>query len=44
MTEASVSFAGNLTDHPELRHTTTAMCRSRDPGHVPGGQGPQQAP
>jgi single-strand DNA-binding protein len=21
MTEASVSFAGNLTDHPELRHT-----------------------
>jgi single-stranded DNA-binding protein len=21
MTEASVSFAGNLTDQPELRHT-----------------------
>jgi single-strand DNA-binding protein len=31
MTEAAVSFAGNLTDNPELRHTESgiarAMCR-----------------
>jgi single-strand DNA-binding protein len=31
MTEAAVSFAGNLTDNPELRHTEAgiarAMCR-----------------
>jgi hypothetical protein len=25
MTEAAVSFAGNLTDHPELRHTEGAI-------------------
>jgi hypothetical protein len=34
MTEPSVSFAGNLTDDPELRHTRE---RHR-PGHVPGGR------
>jgi single-stranded DNA-binding protein len=33
MTEASVSFAGNLTDDPELRHTEG---RHR-PSGVPGG-------
>jgi single-strand DNA-binding protein len=27
MTEASVSFAGNLTDDPELRHTESGMAR-----------------
>jgi hypothetical protein len=33
MTEASVSFAGNLTDDPQAR-----AHRERDrPGHVPGG-------
>jgi single-strand DNA-binding protein len=29
MTEASVSFAGNLTDDPELRHTETGIARAR---------------
>jgi single-strand DNA-binding protein len=28
MTEASVSFAGNLTDDPELRHTEGGMARA----------------
>jgi single-strand DNA-binding protein len=28
MTEASVSFAGNLTDHPELRHTESGIARA----------------
>jgi single-stranded DNA-binding protein len=28
MTEASVSFAGNLTDDPELRHTETGIARA----------------
>jgi single-strand DNA-binding protein len=28
MTEASVSFAGNLTDHPELRHTEAGIARA----------------
>jgi single-strand DNA-binding protein len=28
MTEASVSFAGNLTDDPELRHTEGALARA----------------
>jgi single-strand DNA-binding protein len=28
MTEASVSFAGNLTDDPELRHTEGGIARS----------------
>jgi len=27
MTEASVSFAGNLTDDPELRHTEAGIAR-----------------
>ena len=28
MTEASVSFAGNLTDQPELRHTDGGIARA----------------
>jgi single-strand DNA-binding protein len=28
MTEASVSFAGNLTDQPELRHTEAGIARA----------------
>jgi single-strand DNA-binding protein len=28
MTEASVSFAGNLTDGPELRHTESGIARA----------------
>jgi len=28
MTEASVSFAGNLTDNPELRHTEAGIARA----------------
>jgi single-strand DNA-binding protein len=28
MTEASVSFAGNLTDDPELRHTDSGIARA----------------
>ena len=28
MTEASVSFAGNLTDDPELRHTEGGIVRA----------------
>jgi single-strand DNA-binding protein len=28
MTEASVSFAGNLTDDPELRHTEPGIARA----------------
>jgi single-stranded DNA-binding protein len=28
MTEASVNFAGNLTDDPELRHTEAGMTRA----------------
>jgi single-strand DNA-binding protein len=28
MPEASVSFAGNLTDHPELRHTEGGIARA----------------
>jgi single-strand DNA-binding protein len=28
MTEASVSFAGNLTDDPELRHTEDGIARA----------------
>ena len=28
MTEASVSFAGNLTDDPELRHTEAGTARA----------------
>jgi single-strand DNA-binding protein len=29
MTEPSVSFAGNLTDDPELRHTESCIARAR---------------
>jgi single-strand DNA-binding protein len=29
MTEATVSFAGNLTDNPELRHTEGGITRAR---------------
>ena len=29
MTEPSVSFAGNLTDDPELRHTESGIARAR---------------
>src|SRR5215216_6234733 len=29
MTEANVSFAGNLTDDPELRHTEAGIARAR---------------
>jgi single-strand DNA-binding protein len=29
MIEASVSFAGNLTDNPELRHTEGGIARAR---------------
>jgi single-strand DNA-binding protein len=29
MTEAAVSFAGNLTDHPELWHTEGRIARAR---------------
>jgi hypothetical protein len=28
MTEASVSFAGNLTDDPEVRHTKSGIARA----------------
>jgi single-strand DNA-binding protein len=28
MTEAAVSFAGNLTDEPELRHTESGIARA----------------
>ena len=28
MTEANVSFAGNLTDDPELRHTDSGIARA----------------
>ena len=28
MTEASISFAGNLTDQPELRHTGSGIARA----------------
>jgi single-stranded DNA-binding protein len=27
MTEAAISFAGNLTDNPELRHTEAGIAR-----------------
>jgi single-strand DNA-binding protein len=29
MTEAAVSFAGNLTDDPELRHTESGIARAK---------------
>jgi single-strand DNA-binding protein len=36
MTEASVSFAGNLTDNPELRHTDSGIARAMFRVAVPG--------
>ena len=36
MTEASVSFAGNLTDQPELRHTDSGIARAIFRGAVSG--------
>jgi single-stranded DNA-binding protein len=41
MTEASVSFAGNLTDDPELRHTEGGIARAvfRGGGVGPAGPG-----
>ena len=38
MTEATVSFAGNLTDHPGVRYTEGGIARARFPG---GRQRPQ---
>jgi hypothetical protein len=34
MTEAAVSFAGNLTDDPEVRHTDAALGQLRATGDV----------
>jgi single-stranded DNA-binding protein len=36
MTEASVSFAGNLTDDPELRHTEAGIAGPRSGRHIQG--------
>src|SRR5919112_5066898 len=36
MTEPSVSFAGNLTDDPELRHTEAGIARAMLRVAVPG--------
>jgi single-strand DNA-binding protein len=36
MTEASVSFAGNLTDDPEVRYTETGIARAMFPVAVSG--------
>jgi single-stranded DNA-binding protein len=38
MTEPSVSFAGNLTDDPELRHTEAGIARARFQVAVSGRQ------
>jgi single-strand DNA-binding protein len=38
MTEASVSFAGNLTDQPELRHTESGIARASFRVAVSGGR------
>ena len=37
MTEPSVSFAGNLTDDPELRHTAGGDLLWTSPGGDPQG-------
>jgi single-strand DNA-binding protein len=42
MTEASVSFAGNLTDQPELRHTDSGIARAMFRVAV-SGRGEQEA-
>jgi single-strand DNA-binding protein len=39
MTEAAVSFAGNLTDHPELRHTEGGIARAMFRVAVSGRRG-----
>jgi hypothetical protein len=47
MTEAAVSFAGNLTDQPELRHTGGGIARAKFRVAVsgpPGGRGRGSAP
>jgi single-strand DNA-binding protein len=36
MTEPSVSFAGNLTDDPEVRHTESGIARAMFRVAVPG--------
>ena len=36
MTEPSVSFAGNLTDQPEVRYTEGGIVRARFRVAVPG--------
>jgi hypothetical protein len=40
MTESSVSFAGNLTDNPELRHTEGGITQAMLPGGRVGAAGP----
>jgi hypothetical protein len=37
MTEATVSFAGNLPDDPELRHTEAGITRARFRGRCRAG-------
>jgi hypothetical protein len=39
MTEPSVSFAGNLTDDPELRHTESGIARAMFRVAVSGQRG-----
>ena len=39
MTEAAVSFAGNLTDDPELRHTESGIARAMFRVAVSGRRG-----
>ena len=39
MTEATVSFAGNLTDDPELRHTESGIARAMFRVAVSGRRG-----
>jgi single-strand DNA-binding protein len=43
MTEASVSFAGNLTDDPELRHTESGIARAMFRVAVSSGRREQEA-
>jgi len=38
MTEPSISFAGNPTDDPELRHTESGIARARSDGPTQSGQ------
>jgi single-stranded DNA-binding protein len=41
MTEASVSFAGNLTDQPEIRYTQGGIARAIFPVTVSGRRCPR---